>query len=404
MQEPMNQNEPAARSIADHLYTLMQQYDPKFMQQYQNREVQVSETEHAIRSGDLNAIMHIEMLVLSAKNDEQATPALRDQAANLLQEIDTYKESNHTFSIYQVKNAPENRDYLFQPYDKLQEKGIEVDPDNYDLIYTAPLPDLTTLEDIYRIFNLEQPDDFTGRSLSVSDIVVEKFSEREIAYYCDMYGFTEVPEFLEKQKQHGAKSFIESELKAAGINATSFDSAEQWEKWMEAKLMGDRSAVTKTDELSVLVVEPGREPYAKRIGSDLKSLQNEVGGYIEAIYPFYDPVALICNEEGKINGLPLNRALRDEKGKAYDIISGTFMVAGLGEENFSSLSDDLMEKYTDYFKAPERFIVGDGKIVVLKPKEPEPTRMADQLAAARSEADKQGKEQGDPQNRNEQDR
>ena len=133
-------------------------------------------------------------------------------------------------------------------------------------------------------------------------------------------------------------------------------------------------------------------------------MQNEVGGYIEAIYPFYDPVALICNEEGKINGLPLNRALRDEKGKAYDIISGTFMVVGLGEENFSSLSDDLMEKYTDYFKAPERFIVGDGKIVVLKPKEPEPTRMADQLAAARSEADKQGKEQGDPQNRNEQDR
>ena len=80
------------------------------------------------------------------------------------------------------------------------------------------------------------------------------------------------------------------------------------------------------------------------------------------------------------------------------------MVVGLGEEDFSSLSDDLMKKYTEYFKAPERFIVGDGKIVVLKPKEPEPPRMSDQLAAARSEVDKQGKGQDDPQNRNEQER
>ena len=378
MQEPLNQNEPTARSIADHLYTLMQQYDPQFMQQYPNREVQVSETAHAIRSGDLNDFFQIEMMALAVRNDEHMPPALRDQAANLLQEMDKYKEINHTFSIYQLKQVPDNRDYLFQPYDRLKEKGVAVDPDKYDLIYTAPLPDLTTLDDIYRKFNLEHPDDFTGHSLSVSDIVVEKFSDREVAYYCDMYGFTEVPEFLENQKQH-----------------------------METNRMSDRAAPATEDQkdmLSVLVVKPGKTPYAKSIGSDLKSLQNEVDGYIEAIYPFDDPVALICNEEGKINGLPLNRALRDENDKAYDIISGTFMVVGLGEEDFSSLSDDLMKKYTEYFKAPERFIVGDGKIVVLKPKEPEPPRMSDQLAAARSEVDKQGKGQDDPQNRNEQER
>ena len=58
----------------------------------------------------------------------------------------------------------------------------------------------------------------------------------------------------------------------------------------------------------------------KEIDSDLKSLQHEVGGYIEAIYPYEDPVALVCNEEGKLEGLPLNRALRDEDGDIYGFL------------------------------------------------------------------------------------
>lgn len=390
----MNQNEPTARSIADHLYTLMQQYDPQFMQQYPNREVQVSETEHAIRSGDLNDFFQIEMMALAVRNDEHIPPALHDQAANLLQEMDKYKEINHTFFIYQLKQVPDNRDYLFQPYDRLQEKGMAVDPDKYDLIYTAPLPDLTTLDDIYRKFNLEHPDDFTGHSLSVSDIVVEKFSDREIAYYCDMDGFTEVPEFLEKQKQHSERSYIESELKAAGIKGIVLN-AKQWETWMEANRMSDKSAPAteyQKDMLSVLVVEPGKTPYGKQIKAGLESLQHEVGGLIEAVYPFEDPVALICNEEGKLIGQPFNRALRDDSGEVYDIIAGTFMIVGLGEENFTSLSDNLMEKYTEYFKMPERFIVGDGKLVVLKPKEFEPARMADQLAAATATKEQEAKQ------------
>ena len=68
------------------------------------------------------------------------------------------------------------------------------------------------------------------------------------------------------------------------------------------------------------------------------------------------------------------------------------MIVGLGEENFTSLSDDLMEKYTEYFKMPERFIVGDGKLVVLKPKEIEPARMADQLAAATATKEQEAKQ------------
>ena len=78
-----------------------------------------------------------------------------------------------------------------------------------------------------------------------------------------------------------------------------------------------------------------------------------------------DPVALICNDEGKLIGLDLNRGLRDENGEIYDIVAGTFLVVGLGEEDFASLSPELIQKYTEQFKTPERFMQINGNIVVL---------------------------------------
>ena len=82
--------------------------------------------------------------------------------------------------------------------------------------------------------------------------------------------------------------------------------------------------------MKVLMVEPGKSPYAAEIESGLKSLQAAVGGDIQAVYPYEDPVALICNEEGKLMGLPLNRALFDDDGHIYDIVSGNFLIVGLG--------------------------------------------------------------------------
>ena len=78
-----------------------------------------------------------------------------------------------------------------------------------------------------------------------------------------------------------------------------------------------------------------------------------------------DPVALICNDEGKLIGLDLNRGLRDENGEIYDIVAGTFLVVGLGEEDFASLSPELIQKYTEQFKTPEQFMQINGNIVVL---------------------------------------
>ena len=114
--------------------------------------------------------------------------------------------------------------------------------------------------------------------------------------------------------------------------------------------------------MNVLVVEPFKEPYEKEIDPGLESLQHEVGGDIEAIYPFDDPVAVICNEEGKLEGLTLNRSLRDEDGEIYDILAGTFLVVGLGEENFDGLSNEQMEKFKERFKTPEQFISIGGEI------------------------------------------
>ena len=74
------------------------------------------------------------------------------------------------------------------------------------------------------------------------------------------------------------------------------------------------------EKMTVLVVEPRKEPYVKEIDPGLHSLQAEVGGDIGATYPFSDPVALVCNDEGKLIGLDLNRGLRDETGEIYDII------------------------------------------------------------------------------------
>ena len=133
---------------------------------------------------------------------------------------------------------------------------------------------------------------------------------------------------------------------------------------------GEAQEHAAPEKMTVLVVEPRKEPYVKEIDPGLHSLQAEVGGDIGATYPFSDPVALVCNDEGKLIGLDLNRGLRDENGEIYDIMAGTFLVVGLGEEDFASLSPELAQKYTEHFRQPEQFINLGGQIIAV-PVEPE---------------------------------
>lgn len=119
-------------------------------------------------------------------------------------------------------------------------------------------------------------------------------------------------------------------------------------------------------KITVVVVEPDKKPYVETIPASLKGMQKKVGGYIQAIYPFDEEVAIICNEEAKLEGLPLNRALSTDELGIYDIIAGTFFIASCQGENFGSLSDEQQIRYKQKFLFPEKFAKVDGKIVAVK--------------------------------------
>lgn len=101
--------------------------------------------------------------------------------------------------------------------------------------------------------------------------------------------------------------------------------------------------------MDVLVVEPGYAPYEKSING-LDEMQATVGGLIEAIYPYEeDNVAIVCNDEGLINGMEFNRSVP----RGYGGVFGTFFVCGLGEEDFCSLTPEQMEKFKQTFHRAE---------------------------------------------------
>ena len=121
----------------------------------------------------------------------------------------------------------------------------------------------------------------------------------------------------------------------------------------------------KEQRINVILCEPGKKACIATVTNQLASFQKIVGGYIEAIYPFDDPVAIIFNEEGKLNGMEANRALCDSSGQIYDILLGPFLITGLGDEDFASLSKELQDKYYSLFEHPEMFFWDGNQIQVI---------------------------------------
>ena len=121
------------------------------------------------------------------------TPAAIVEQARAVQD----RAAENSFSIYQLKGGNETLDYRFEPLDSIHRNGLSVKPENYELVYEAPLTTKDNLESIYTRFNVDRPADFTGHSLSVSDIVVLHQGGKDTAHYCDRAGFSEVPEFLQ---------------------------------------------------------------------------------------------------------------------------------------------------------------------------------------------------------------
>ena len=123
--------------------------------------------------------------------------------------------------------------------------------------------------------------------------------------------------------------------------------------------------------MRVLIVESGKAPRQSEIRRNLASMQKVVGGTIQVLYPFEEPVALVCNDEGKLLGLPLNRGLRTEDGTLYDIVCGTFFLCAAPPDSdaFESLSEEQLARYEERFHSPEVFLRLGGQIICL-PEEP----------------------------------
>lgn len=116
--------------------------------------------------------------------------------------------------------------------------------------------------------------------------------------------------------------------------------------------------------MKILLVEPGKAPVEKEIAGTLASMQKTVGGTIQAIYPFDEPVVLICNDDGKLLNLPMCRFIHE----TGDIIFGSFFVcaAPANSQSFASLSDEQMKRYSARFRAAELFVPQNDAIFVLK--------------------------------------
>ena len=121
----------------------------------------------------------------------------------------------------------------------------------------------------------------------------------------------------------------------------------------------------RESEITVVACYPGKSAVVMRIQNTLEAKQAFVGGYIQAVYPFDDPVAIVCNEEGKINGMEPCRALFDEGGEIYDIVVGPFLICGLDDDGFISLTKEQQEQYLAMFRNPEMFFLLNGEMVAI---------------------------------------
>lgn len=221
--------------------------------------------------------------------------------------------------VYQINPDRDEHRVMFLSHDRLErfQGNPEVNSSIYDKVYDKDVP-CGNLEEVYTMLNSNHPSNYRGRSLSVSDIV-EVYEAEAVPqgfYFCDSVGFRQVAFHPEE----------------CGVS----------------ERMNEQSA----EKLSVLLVEPGKYPQMIEMEDSLEAMQRIVGGDIEEFMPYMDEVAIICNEEGKMNGLPPNRAIYFEPEGAesremVDIIFGTFFIcyAPAESEKFLSLPKELAQKY-----------------------------------------------------------
>lgn len=174
--------------------------------------------------------------------------------------------------IFQIDMSRDKQNVCFMNHEWLMKKGYQVDPSIYDCVYEGEV-NCKSLESVYALFNLHQPEDYKARSMSLSDVVeILQVSEGDFAapgyYYCDTRGFEEIEfPFNEKQER------------------------------------GDN------EKIYVLLIKPGKEPEMVQMENTPEGMHELIGGYVEQHNPFDDGVVILCDEDAKQLELPVNRAI-----------------------------------------------------------------------------------------------
>lgn len=240
--------------------------------------------------------------------------------------------------IYQINMSRDKDGVAFENLDQLEMfyDAREIhDSSIYDKVFEGEVK-CGNLEEVYEKFNLDHPEGYKGRSLSVSD-VVEIVNSPEIVGVVKIGGdgertFTDLLEYTAFQDM----------LRDQGRDFEAFDYIGLHKHLIEPgfyfcdsigfeKVKFDPQAAKENkDTIRVVLLEPGKEAKVTRIEHTLEDMQAIVGGDIEAFYPFEEEVCIVCNEEGKINGFPLNRAVfaePTEKEMSYGEMVARFRVA-----------------------------------------------------------------------------
>ena len=192
----------------------------------ENREQAVEALKEQIQAGDIQPIREWLQVAVEESEGESA-----EKAAELIVRLDTLvkeqkllSSGEKQFGIYQITARDPEHDYRFMNLDFVKRHGMEVNRADYELVYTAPLTEKDTLEAIYERFNIQCPADFTGHSLSVSDVVVLNDGSTVKAYYVDSIGFAELSDFFKERNTLYNKNFTERD---GGILETDGDKSVQ---------------------------------------------------------------------------------------------------------------------------------------------------------------------------------
>lgn len=265
--------------------------------------------------------------------------------------------------IYQVNMDRDSEHRAFMGLDR--QGGTPIDSSIYDSVFAGEV-ECADLEAVFSMFNIDHPDGYQGRSLSVSD-VVEVIRPPVVGSIRTAHGtqtFTDYSDYLCAQDM----------LRDRDEDFTAHDLhvKEQHEFWF-CDSVGFKQVEfdpEKTQELSgtirVVLVEPGKLAREAQIGTKLEELQAVVGGLIETYYPFDEEICIVCNDEGKYNGMKPNRAIYNGEGRMADIIFGPFFICDSSSDHFGSLSAEQVRRLTAQFRQPEQFFRVNDRVVALK--------------------------------------